>query len=250
MANATPQSVLAILATAPFSKFDVRSMANQLAVTPSMASATSPIQFPLRWDTIQINTGYGYLQSVGICKVTGFSVEYIWDHKQGKGAQGTTTTYTGRKVGKGKIDFYMWTDYQYKYWDTVYKKLFLYDPTKLAASVGSAQAQSQLAFQMIHPATSSLGINTFICEGVHQHESVSDRDPTYKVVTVKLAEFRPPPPVSAVNTPKGANAQSPNQNGQTPAQKLISDKQKNLAAAVARANANARANGLPTIGDG
>lgn len=174
-----------------FSPFDTRALLAQVA-------QYSPISFPGNWDFVKIN-GMAW---PGIAVVSGFVRDWGWDHKTGKGSQGHVTTYTGMPVMKGHVDFYMWTEFQYVFWGTQYQANFLYDPSKLGSA--SPQQLAQFAFQMHHPSLSGLRCSQFICKSISQLESVSDRDPTYKRVTVELHTFEVPPPVSVVVTPKQA----------------------------------------------
>jgi hypothetical protein len=198
--NVNPYPPIVTPTSAPFSYFDKRISPYDTRAILNQVAQFSPITYPANWDFVQING----MVSPGYCVVTGFKRDWGWDHKHGKGAQGHVSTYTGMPLAKGQIDFYLWTEYQYIYWGTQFQANFLYDPTKLDASPQNAAALSQFAFQMNHPSLSGLLLHQFVTRSISQLESVSEKDPTFKRVTVELDEFRPPPPVAAVVTPKQA----------------------------------------------
>jgi hypothetical protein len=197
MAN---QSVLNIPTTvitrskevAPFCYFD------QDIETPSNIS---PISFPSNWDFLQING----LTWPGIAVVSGFKQDWGWDHKKGKGASGHVSTYVGPPVAKGYVDFYMWTEYQYLFWQAVYQYLFTKSLTSTVQSgTTNASKLQSLAYQMIHPALNGTGMTQFVCASISQLKSVSDKDQTYKKCTVEMHTFNPPKVGDVTTTPQKA----------------------------------------------
>jgi hypothetical protein len=156
-----------------------------------MSAVLDPITNPQSWDTLFI----GRVESPGLCEVSGFARTYDFDVKKGKGAYGATITFTQRPPAKGSVKFYLWLPRHWDEWD-IFLPLLKYDPTKKAIQ----------AVDIYYPSLADIFITSVVTTevGAIEHEGQG-----YYSRTVKLLEYFPPPPVSAVSTPKGSttNAQ-------------------------------------------
>ena len=153
----------------------------------------NPPQFvvPTRWDVVKISG----VTCPGYCEISGFDRGWGWDVKSGKGAQGTTPTYTSKQECEGDVTFYLWTGAHFVAWET-FRPLFLYDPTKTT----TLQAVS-----IFHPSLADLGIKSVVTRKLSPIRHLGEN--LYSVVA-KLLAYEPPPKDSAVATPTSATTGS------------------------------------------
>jgi hypothetical protein len=192
--------------------------------------APDPVQQPQYWDRVRLSGQY----SPGLAVVREFRRKHKFDRKGGKGAQGVNMTYVGRTEPiAGQIEFYLragpnfaggyYTDLQD--WEQ-FSTLFLYDSTK-AVQVNAITVE--------HPSLAMIGLSVVVCESISNPVQVMPGTAVYRVV-VDLAEWAPPPPVSAVATPKvKPTAPAPIQPPGVPTDPTDAALQKQVAAALADA---------------
>lgn len=162
---------------------------------------TDPYQYPRVWDKVRIAS----TRNPGIAKVGKFPRKWKWDKKSGKGTQGETNTYNGQYLATGTIMFQLLYGPDPKRpgqllteledWYT-FSQLFSYDPTKNA---------QQNAVSIFHPSLAMIGVYSVVCEELG---NVVLKDVGLFEVECTFSEFRPPPPVAATSTPKGAKTDS------------------------------------------
>lgn len=149
-----------------------------------MSAVLDPITDPQSWDTCFV----GPYESPGWCEVSGFERAYAFDIKKGKGAFGGTVTFVQRPPATGQIKFWLWLPRHFDEWDDFMQAL-KYDPTKKTVT----------ALDIYHPALAEIFITSVVCTSIGQLHRESGG---YYSRVVKLLEYFPPPPVSAVSTPK------------------------------------------------
>lgn len=154
---------------------------------------------PNRWDVVTIagQTCPGY------CEIAGFERKWKWDKKTGKGAQGTTCTYTGKPAVEGELIFFLWTGLHFVQWE-IFRPLFQYDPTK----------QQTQAIDIFHPSLADLNIKAVVIESISPIRHIGHN--LYEC-RVKASEYVPPPKAAAVATPAGAKAAAGAGSGSNPA---------------------------------
>mgnify|MGYP006273361897 CR=1 FL=1 len=155
----------------------------------------NPITDPRDFDTIVI----AGMESPGKCVITSPTRSYAWDVKTGKGAFGSTTTFTGRVPAKFGIEFTFWRKSHFEKWETLYTKL-RYDPTKIKYNPATRWVSGVSPLDIFHAASDQLDINTVVVEEigglVHKGKGVW-------TTSVKFIEYYPPPKISVVSTPAG-----------------------------------------------
>lgn len=161
----------------------------------------NPPTYTLRssWDFVKVQGQ----SSPGICEINGFERGWGWDVKEGKGAQGTSPTYTNKQRCEGEIIFYLWTGQHFQAWET-FRPLFKYDPTK---------ANTPQPISIFHASLHDLDINRVVTQKI---SPIRHLGLCYFSCTVKLLAWEPPPPANAVSTPtkpkpdkSGPNAAQP-----------------------------------------
>lgn len=145
---------------------------------------------PNAWDVVRV----AGVICPGYCQIRGFERKWCWDKKTGKGAQGTTTTYTGKPAVTGEISFFLWTGLHFQQWES-FRPLFKYDPTR----------KNIQAVDVFHPSLADLEIKSLVCEEIAPIRHVGEN---LFVQLVKLCEYVPPPKAAAVSTPSGSNSGS------------------------------------------
>lgn len=152
-----------------------------------MSSADlDPINNPEAWDKITI----GGVLSPGICKVSGFKRKHDFDRKKGKGASGETLTFVQKPAAEGSIKFLLFESIHFLEWQK-FRDALKYDPTKRAVS----------PVDIYYPALDDLGIKAVVTSSIGM---VEPEGKGLYSITVEFIEYNPPPPVSAVSTPKGS----------------------------------------------
>lgn len=139
-----------------------------------------------------------------------------WDIKSGKGADGGTCTNNGRPPIKDiKATFYAWEPEHFEEWDAILP-LLKYQPTKGLPVV---------ALNIYHPALAKLDVTAVV---VTKLTAWKETEPGEWSFEVTFAEFRPPPPISAVATPGQAGA-LPDGAGSTPDPRVVELRNANAA---------------------
>lgn len=154
-----------------------------------MASPTNPFLDPQAFDVVKI----AGVECPGICVLTGFARSAEWDIKKGRGTKGGTATLSQLPPSKGSIEFSLWTDAQFEFWNTTYRKLFIVDPTRKGGS----------AMDIYHPALAEIGVHSVVVEeiGALEHKGKG----LYSI-TVKVIEYLPPPKKTITSTPSGSKS--------------------------------------------
>ncbi len=122
--------------------------------------------------------------------ITGFDREFSFDIKQGKGAIGATTTFTGQAPAEGTIKLQLWLPAHFDAW-TLFVKMLKIDPTKAPAS----------ALDIYHPSLVDLAIRAVQVKKITPliHEGAG-----LYTVAITLIEYIPAKKTSAVSTASGS----------------------------------------------
>ena len=185
-------------------------------------SLLNPIDDPRAFDSVIIKGR----ESPGLAQVGDVSREYEWDVKVGKGAFGSTTTFTGRVPAKFSVTFTLWTQDHFSEWED-FVGMLKYDPTKIKYNPDTLYVSGVSAVDIFHPVLVNLDINSVVVQKisglVHKGRGVY-------TATIDFLEYYPPPKISVVATPAGS----------TPIDGLAPDpKQQALEAQVAALTAEA-----------
>ncbi len=157
---------------------------------PATFAQFGPINNPLAWTRCAANGNY----SPGLLhKVTGFKRKHRVDKKKAKGAQGDTITLAGRPSAEGSFTFQLWTDQQIEEDWPNWVSVFDYDPLKTTPT----------AVLLAYPSLLINGISRVICDGIGPIIHVGHN--LYEV-ELDLIEYNPPPPASAVVTPRSGTS--------------------------------------------
>ena len=148
-----------------------------------------PFSNPGAWDAIVI----AGQQAPGILLLHGgieFKRAFEWDQKKGKGTLGATATFVGQPLAKGVIKLMFWTKAHFIAWSQ-FVPLLKYDPTKIAPQ----------AVDIYHPSLADVNITSVIIEEI----GIPHPQPgTWYLTEIHFLEYRPPPAISAVDTPTGS----------------------------------------------
>lgn len=153
----------------------------------------NPIKNPQGWDTVSISG----VNTPGLAKLSEPVRAYEWDVKVGKGAFGSTTTFTGRVPARFTMELTLWREEHFADLEDLYSRL-KYDPTKIAFNPATGYFSGITAFDIYHPSLVAVNIKSVVVEKigapVHQGKGVY-------TASFSFIEFYPPPPVPVVNTP-------------------------------------------------
>ena len=152
---------------------------------------SDPITNPAPWQQVKV----GGVMTPGIVKVNGlegFNLPSAWDEKRGKGALGDTPTYVGQRAAKGSITWLLWAPAHWAQWKQVLP-LFKYNVTK---------GKTAQAIDVYFPPLAELGITSLYTREVGPIRFVAETGMWER--TIWLAQYLPPPPVSAVSQPTGS----------------------------------------------
>lgn len=149
------------------------------------SAALDPVGNPQAWDTVTV----AGMKSPGLIPKGGLRCprKFKWDTKEGKGAQGGTSTFVGRPLPDGSLKLQFWLTAHFLEW-SFFLPLLKYDPTKRAPS----------AVDIYHPSLADLDISSIVVDEIGNIEHAGDG--LYEV-EVKFHEYSPPPKASAVSTP-------------------------------------------------
>lgn len=155
----------------------------------------NPIDNPQAHDFIVL----GSEQSPGICRPFEPKRRAEFDVKKGKGTFGSTITYVGRPPAKWELVFELWLARHWEEW-AAFVPLLNYDPTKKKIQ----------AIDIYHPSLAEIGIKSVVTESIgmikHEGKQLYTR-------AIELMEYFPSANKSAVGTPTGSQATSPNAAG-------------------------------------
>jgi hypothetical protein len=190
-----------------------------------------PIANPQAWDAILV-AGH---QSPGVCFLSGFKREQVFDKKKGKGTKGNTLTYVQGPSVEGTIKFLLWDNgtgatghNHFAEWDA-FVPFLQYDPTKKKVQ----------AIDLFHPALAAISATSFVCEEIGACEQEGEPGQQLYSITIKLCEYYPPSKSSAVGTPSTSVAGTvPGGGAGVPANTNAQDaQQQQIAALMAQASA-------------
>lgn len=161
-----------------------------------MLTLLNPIDDPQAWDSVII----AGRQSPGLAQIGDVAREYEWDVKVGKGAFGSTTTFTGRVPAKFSIAFTLWTQAHFSAWEDFVERL-KYNPAKIKYNPETLFVSGVTAVDIFHPALVELDINSVVVQKigglVHKGRGVY-------TASIDFLEYYPPPKLSVVATPAGS----------------------------------------------
>lgn len=153
----------------------------------------NPIRNPHGWDTVSI----AGTETPGLAELSEPVRAYEWDVKVGKGAYGSTTTFTGRVPAKFTMKITIWREDQFAELEDLYSRL-KYDPTKLAFDPTTGYLNGINAVDIYHPSLAVVNIGSVVVEKigapVHQGKGLYTAE-------IGFIEYYPPPRVPVVNTP-------------------------------------------------
>lgn len=159
-------------------------------------SLLNPIDDPRAFDSVII----AGKESPGLAQVGEVSREYEWDVKVGKGAFGSTTTFTGRVPAKFSVMFTLWTQQHFSDWEDFVSRL-KYDPTKIRYNPDTLFVSGVSAVDIFHPVLVNLDVNSVVVQKigglVHKGRGVY-------TASIDFLEYYPPPKISVVATPAGS----------------------------------------------
>jgi hypothetical protein len=185
-----------------------------------MSGRVNPIDNPAAWDTVVI-AGQSW---PGLAKIEGDpSLPYTWDVKEGRGADGATTTLTGTASTEFAVVFYLWTRAHFVAWD-LFRTLLKYNTSALGGLIPSPLALR--AFDFYHPSLADIDVMRVCTKRIGAIQYEGDGMWTAKV---ELLKYGPPPKRPAIATPAGTLLDSP---GGQPDPKVVA-KQSELAKALA-----------------
>lgn len=182
----------------------------------------SPLKDPISWMSCTVS-GQTWGPAQGLGKVVPVRVKrpYKWQKKDAAGQDGSTDTFRGRKPPDFILQFHMWTDAQFTYWNT-FSLAFLY-------TAGVTQIDP---VDIYMPQLAMVGISQIRVDALGTPEQQGEK--LYWIAEVAVAEFSPPIAANVTQTPTGATTGNPNAPGTTP-DPAIDALQKQIQAATAQA---------------
>lgn len=155
----------------------------------------NPITDPRDFDTLVL----AGMETPGRAIISSPNRSYQWDVKVGKGAFGSTTTFTGRVPAKFNVELSFWRKSHFDKWETLYQKL-RYDPSKIRYNPDTRWVSGVSPVDIFHPVLAQLDINTVVVEEI---AGLTHAGKGLWKVAIKFLEYYPPPKVSVVATPAG-----------------------------------------------
>ena len=165
-------------------------MAVELA---AIGSVLNPIENPDAYDVVTI----AGIDSPGLAQVGDVSREYEWDVKVGKGAFGSTTTFTGRVPAEFSVLFTLWKSAHFGQWSRFVKRL-KYDPTKIRYNIETRWVSGVDAVGIYHPSLAQLDIKSVVIKKIN---GLSHKGKGVYEASIEFLEWFPPPKISVVATP-------------------------------------------------
>lgn len=161
----------------------------------------NPIDSPQDYDFAEIDG----VENPGIIApggITGFDRETEWEVKKGKGTKGGTATLTQLPPAKGSIKFLLWLPEHFEFWDTTFRKVFKYDPTK----------KTKNAVDIFHPILAKQEIYSVVTEKIGPE---TPEGQGLWSIKVDLLEYLPPPKKTVTSSPSGSSSSSKSGAGST-----------------------------------
>ena len=163
-------------------------------MTQSMVIPLNPLDDAAAWDSAIV----GAAASPGVIRsISGCGIDYKWDKKRGKGAQGATLTFTGEDPSTLTIviaiGYYQFSPSEIRQqWADLatFIEELKYDGTK----------QNVQAVDISHPALAMVSITSVVCEHIGGPERVRDGDSEYNI-KFTFTPYKPPPKKSATSSP-------------------------------------------------
>lgn len=150
--------------------------------------SANPIENPEVYNVIVV----AGVISPGAMILSGGGRPYKWDIKDTAGAQGSTITYRGWKLGDDiECKFQFWQDQQIADFYSGFVPLLQYDATK----------QNPKPVQVYHPV---LSVNDIYSVVVTEIGPLTNEGKGLWTVTVKMTEYRPPKKQNVTTTPDAA----------------------------------------------
>lgn len=149
-------------------------------------TVVNPYQNPRRWEYIEC----AGLVSPGVIPkngVHGFERKYNFDPKNGYGMYGSILTFAFRPAAEGSFTIWTWTSEQYDSMGN-FLQVLEYDPTKTTVK----------AIDIFYPSLATIGIRRVVTTGISPPMHMGGMKYEWRL---SFIEFRPPPKISAVQTP-------------------------------------------------
>ena len=134
----------------------------------------------------------------GKVRVKGAVRFYRLDVKSPHGSDGAITTYRGIAPKKFTIEFFIWTQDQYDYFEQVLIPAILYSGVKNTLNPSGLQALS-----VDHPALRNRQISSVEINSIGAVDPERDGPEMFRCA-VEVQEYIPPPPVNVTATPSGS----------------------------------------------
>ena len=165
-------------------------MAVELA---AIGSVLNPIESPEAYEVVTI----AGIDSPGLAQVQSINRSYQWDVKVGKGAFGSTTTFTGRVPAEFSVLFTLWRSAHFAQWSRFVKRL-KYDPTKIRYNIETRWVSGVDAVGIYHPSLAQLDIKSVVVKKIN---GISHKGKGVYETSIEFLEWFPPPKISVVATP-------------------------------------------------
>ena len=161
-----------------------------------MLTLLNPIDDPQAWDSVII----AGRQSPGLAQIGEVSREYEWDVKVGKGAFGSTTTFTGRVPAKFSVTFTLWTQQHFSAWEDFVERL-KYNPAKIKINPETLWVSGVSPVDIFHPTLVLIDVNAVVIQKIN---SLVHKGRGVYTASIDFLEYYPPPRLSVVATPAGS----------------------------------------------
>lgn len=158
-------------------------------------SLLDPIKNPDVYDSITI----AGIRSPGLAQVQSVSRSYSWDVKVGKGAFGSTTTFTGRVPAEFSVLFTLWRSAHFAQWSRLCSRL-KYNPAKIRYNIETRWVSGVDAVDIFHPSLAQLDINAVVVKKIN---GLTHKGKGVWNTSIEFLEWFPPPKISVVSTPAG-----------------------------------------------
>jgi hypothetical protein len=156
----------------------------------------NPIEDPNSFDVVTI----AGRTSPGLAQVQSISRSYSWDVKVGKGAFGSTTTFTGRVPAEFSVLFTLWKRAHFAAWELFCDRL-KYNPAKIRYNVETRWVSGVDAVDIFHPSLAQLDINSVVVKKIN---GLTHKGKGVWNTSIEFLEWYPPPKLSVVATPVGS----------------------------------------------
>jgi len=158
-----------------------------------VSSVLNPIENPDAYEVVTI----AGVDSPGLAQVQSINRSYQWDVKVGKGAFGSTTTFTGRVPAEFSVLFTLWRSAHFGQWSRFVKRL-KYDPTKIRYNIETRWVSGVDAVGIYHPSLAQLDIKSVVIKKIN---GLSHKGKGVYEASIEFLEWFPPPKISVVATP-------------------------------------------------